>query len=200
MVAQPLRAAGAALLLDRLEHVRHVARVVAAGRHQVRAFEVGVALEFAAESEERGAEPELRALRDDLSPAAADDRPEHGAGDLADLVFRRLARLCGAVTQDDVTQFVRHDPRDFAFGVRGFDHAAIDEHRPAGQRERVDFTDVDDFEGVAELGMTKVGRNHVDQPASDALDVGGDLLVGHHRQRPPRFGRGLLAELDILSG
>src|SRR5207248_5213930 len=97
--AQPLRAAGAALLLDRAEHVGHVARVVAGARHDMRAFDVRLLLVLAAEAQKRGAEAELRPLRDHLPPAAADDRAEHGAGYLADLVLRRLARLRGAVAQ-----------------------------------------------------------------------------------------------------
>ena len=63
VIAQPLRAARPALLLDRLEHVGHVARVVAGARHDVRPLEVGLTLELAAEAHER-AEAELRALRE----------------------------------------------------------------------------------------------------------------------------------------
>src|SRR5439155_2284130 len=62
VIAQPLRSARAALLLDRAEHVRHLARVVAGARHDVRPFDVRLPLVLAAEAEERGAEPELRAL------------------------------------------------------------------------------------------------------------------------------------------
>src|SRR5439155_17769105 len=76
MIAQPFRTARAALLLDRLEHVRHVDWVVAGARHDVGAFDVGVVLELAAEPEKRGAEPEARTLRDDVAPDAADHGSE----------------------------------------------------------------------------------------------------------------------------
>ena len=69
VIAQPLRSARPALLLDRLEHVRHVARIVAGARHDLRAFEVGLPFVLAAEAQERGAEAELRALRDRPGPS-----------------------------------------------------------------------------------------------------------------------------------
>ena len=117
------------------------------------------ALVLAAEAQERGAEAELRALRNHLAPAAADDGAEHRAGDLADFVFGRLARLRRAVAQQHVTELVRHHARDFAVGVRRLDHPAVDEHRSAGQRERVDLPHVHDFEGVLEFGMPQVRGN-----------------------------------------
>ena len=55
---------------------------------------VGLALVFAAEAEERRAEAELRALRDHLAPAAADDRAENRAGDLADLDISGALLAC----------------------------------------------------------------------------------------------------------
>src|SRR5207253_6361995 len=97
MIAQPLRSARSALLLDRAEHVRHVARVVPGARHDLGALDVGLSFVLAAEAQERGTEPELRPLRDHLSQATADDRAEHRAGNLANLVLRRLARLRRAV-------------------------------------------------------------------------------------------------------
>ena len=84
--------------------------------------------------------------------------------------FVRLARLRGAVAQRDVAQLVRHHAGDFAFGVRRFDHAAVDEHRSAGQRERVDLSHVDRLERVAELGMPEIRWNRRHQPPADVLD------------------------------
>ena len=48
MAAQPLRAAATAFRLNRLEHARHVARVVAGPRHDLRAEEICLPLVFAA--------------------------------------------------------------------------------------------------------------------------------------------------------
>src|SRR5712692_8354797 len=62
VIAQPLRSARPALLLDGLEHARHVARIVAGARHDLRALEVRLLFELAAESQEGRAEAELCAL------------------------------------------------------------------------------------------------------------------------------------------
>ena len=74
------------LLLDRLEHGGHRARVVAGGRHDLRAEDVGLLLVLAAVAQERRAEAELRALRDDAAGGAADDRADDRARQGADLV------------------------------------------------------------------------------------------------------------------
>ena len=58
-----------------------------------------------------------------LAQPAADDRAEDRAGNRADFVLRRLARLRRAVAQHDVTQLVRHDAGDFTFGFCRLDHA-----------------------------------------------------------------------------
>ena len=199
MIAQPLRSAGAALLLDRLEHVRHVARVVAGARHDLRALEVGLLLVLAAEPQERRAEPELRALeRRRRRQRAADDGAEDGAGNLPDCVLRGLGRLGRAVPQRDVAELVRHDAGDLAFGLRRLDHAAIDEHRSAGQRERVDLADVDDLERVAEPRVLLDPAGSRDQPPPDVLHVRRHLIVPHDRQLLLNLGGCLAAELDVL--
>ena len=97
--------------------------------------------------------PNCVPCRDHLAPAAADDRAQHRAGNLSDLVLRRLARLRRAVAQQHVTELVRHHAGDLAVGVRRFDHPAVDEHRPAGQREGVDLLHVHHLERVLELRM-----------------------------------------------
>ena len=96
--------------------------------------------------------------------------------------IRRLGRLGRAVAQHDVAQLVRHHAGDFAFGLRRLDHAAVDVHRAARQRERVDLAHVDGLERVAELGMPQLGRNRLDQPPADVLDVRRHLVVAHDRQ------------------
>ena len=96
-------------------------------------------LVFSAELQKVSAEPELRALRDHRARPAADDRPEHRAGNLAHGVRRRLGLLRRAVAKRDVAQLVRHDAGNLPFGVRPLHHPAVDEHRPARQREGVDL-------------------------------------------------------------
>ena len=172
MGAQPLRSARApALLLDGAEHVRHPPRVVTGPRHDLRAEQVGLAFVFAAVLQEVRAEPEVGALSDDVAGGAADDGAENLAGDGADLELLRLGRLRGPVAERDVRDLVRHDARDLAFVPRRFDHSAIEEHRPAGQRERVDLGLVDDLEAVAELGVLELTRNRLDEVASDPLHI-----------------------------
>jgi hypothetical protein len=170
--AQPLRSARtAALLLDGAEHVRHAPRVVTGPRHDLRAEQVGLAFVFTAVLQEIRAEPEVGALSDDVAGGAADDGAENLAGDSADLEFLRLGRLRGPVAERDVRDLVRHDAGDLAFLLRRFNHAAMEEHRPAGQRERVDLGLVDDLEAVAEFGVLKLTRNRLDEVASDPLHV-----------------------------
>ena len=200
VIAEPLRPAAPALLLDGLEHVRHVARIVAGARHHVRALEVGLFLELAAEPQERRAEPELRALRDDLAPSAADDRPEDGARDFAHLIFRRFARLGGAVPQDHVTQLVGHDAGDLAFSGRRLDHPAVHEHRSARQGERIDLPHVHDFERVRELSMLQLGRDRAYESASQVLDVGCHRVVVQDWQLLADLDGGLPSELHVLFG
>src|SRR5690349_22346419 len=79
VVAQPLRTAGTALGLDGLEHVRHVARVVAGAGHDLCALDVRLFLVLSTEPQERRTDPELSALCDDASPPSADDGPEDAA-------------------------------------------------------------------------------------------------------------------------
>ena len=160
--------------------------------------QIGLPLVLAAVLEEVGAEPELRSLRDDAAGRAADDRAENLAGYRADLEFLPLGRLRGAVTKRDVGDLVRHDAGHFALALRGLDHPAIEEHRTARQRERVDLLLVDDVERVAEPGMPELGRNGIDQALADALDVVVHALVVQHGQLLSRLGGSLLAELDVL--
>src|SRR5438477_9769503 len=98
MVAQKLRPAVTRRFFDRLEHVRHVAWVVARSRHEMRAENVGLPFVFAAEAEEGGAEPELAAGRHDLAQPAPDDRAENLSRDRSDFVRRGFGRLRRAVT------------------------------------------------------------------------------------------------------
>ena len=162
MIAQELRTAATALLLDGLEHTRHLTRVVAGARHHLRTEEVGLALVLAAVLQEVGAQPDLRPLGDHRTGAPADDRAQHLPGERAELELLARGRLRGAVPQHDVRELVRHDAGDLAFRLRRLNHAAVQEHRPARQREGVDVAEIDDVERVTELGLAKLARDLVD--------------------------------------
>ncbi len=198
VVAQPLRSAGSALLLDRPEHVRHLARVVSRARHDLRPLEIGLLLVLAAESQERRAETELGPLRDGAPRAPADNRAEHGPDKRADFVRRGLRGLRGPVPQRHVADLVREDARHFPFALGRLDHPAVDVHRAARQRERVDLPHVDDLERVLELGMPLARRNPLHQPASDVRHVRGHGVVAEERQLLLDLDGGLAAELDVL--
>ena len=106
-----------------------------------------------------------------LPGRAADDGAEHLAGNRADLELLALRRLRGAVPQRDVGDLVRHDAGDFAFRLGRLDHASIEEHRAARQREGVDVLLVHDVERIAELGVAELRRNRRDEPPTDVLDI-----------------------------
>ena len=76
---------------------------------------------------------------------AADD-----AGNLAELQpgILRLRRIGRSMPQQHVRQLVRHDADDLAFGCRGVEHAAVDEHRPPGSAKALisfRFTGVNEY-------------------------------------------------------
>jgi hypothetical protein len=75
------------------------------------------------------------------------------------------------VAQDDVADFVGHDAGYFAFRLGRLDHAAIDEHRSAGQRKGVDIANIDGFEAVFELGLLQLRWDGVDQPAAQFFHI-----------------------------
>ena len=200
VVAQELRSAAATLFLDRLEHAGHRPRVVPRPGHDLRPEQVGLALVLTAVLQEHGAEPELRALRDDRTGPSADHRAEHLAGEGAELELLPLGRLGRAVAQGHVRDLVRHHPRHFGFGLGRLDHAAVQEHRSARQRERVDLPEIDDVEAVAELRLTIVGRDGLDETVADPLREVLDALVVQHRHLLTDFRGRLLPELDVLLG
>ena len=150
--------------------------------------------------QERGAQPELRALGDDGAESAADDRAADRAQELAHFVFGRLAGLRGAVPKNDVTELVRHHAGDFTLGGRRFDHAAVDEHRSARERKGVDFAHVDRLERVLEFRMAEIRGNDVDETPADVLHVRRHRVVVHDRQLIARLARRLATELDVLRG
>ena len=100
--------------------------------------------------------PNLRSLRDDRPLLPADNRSQDLAGDRADLEFLCLCGLQRPVAQDHVAQLVRHDAGHFIVGARRLQHAAVEEHRAARQREGVDLSQVDDVERVSERRLLEV--------------------------------------------
>ena len=80
-----------------------------------------------------------------------------------------------------MAELVGHDSGHLAFGVCRLDHPSVDVHRPARQRECVDFSDVDDGERVVKLRLAQLWRNRLHQPPANPLDVGGHLVVADDR-------------------
>src|SRR5262249_19675093 len=64
MIAQPLRSTGSALCLECAKHCRHVPRIVAGARHDLRSKNVRLTLVLAAVLEKVCAQPEVRSLCD----------------------------------------------------------------------------------------------------------------------------------------
>ena len=114
--------------------------------------------------------------------------------------FLSLGRLCRPVPQDDVRDLVPHHARDLGFRPGRFDHAAVQEHRSAGQRERVDLAKIDDVEAVAEFRLPVLGRDGADETLADPLREVLDAVIVQHRHLLPDLGRRLLTELDVLLG
>ena len=109
-----------------------------------------------------------------------------------------LCRLRRAVPQDHVAQLVRHHAGDLTVGLRGLEHPAVQEHRAARQRERVDLPQIHDFEGVAELRMLEFGG--IADTRRLPMSSTNCSVASSFRQRQllTHFGGGLQAELDVL--
>ena len=121
--------------------------------------------------QQRGTEPELAALRDDLAPPATDDGPGDCAGDLTELKVLGFGCVGGAMAQQHVAQLVRHHADDLALACGRLEHPAVDEHRAAGQRERVDVLQVHRRERVLEHGIVQLSRCDGDEPFSEPVEV-----------------------------
>ena len=72
----------------------------------------------------------------------------------------------------------------------------MDERGAAGEREGVDGFVIDQRESEWESGVARLRRRR--QPLADTADIVLQLLVGNCLVLLADFGRGLLAELDIL--
>ena len=186
------------LLLDRLEHPAQIERVVTRSRHDLRAEQVRLLFVLAAVFQKRRTEPELAALRDDLAPPATDDGSGNCAGDLTELKALRFGCVGGAVAQQHVAQLVRHHADDLALACSGLEHPAVDEHRAAGQRERVDVLQVHRRERVLEHGIVQLSWCDGDEPFSEPVEVARKCGVGDDGVLLANLCRGLATEFDVL--
>ena len=198
MAAQPLRRAAACFFLNRLEHSSQISRIVASPRHDLRAEQIRLLFVLAAVLQERGAKAELAALRDHLPPAAADNGAGNCAGKLAELKSLRLGGIRSPMPEEHVTQLVSHHADNFTFSGRRFEHAAVDEHRAARQRERVDLLEIHRRKRVFEHRIVQVRRRRGDEPLAQPIEVTRERRVGDDRILLPYFGRGFATELDVL--
>jgi hypothetical protein len=97
-----------------------------------------------------------------------------------------------------VAQLMCHDARHFIVSAGRLEHAAVEEHRAAGQRERVDLPQVHDIERVSKRRLLQPRGNGGHEPAADLFDecVGGPIV--QQRQLLTDFGGGPASKLDIL--
>ena len=91
-----------------------------------------------------------------------------------------------------------HDAGQFAFGARGFNHSAIDVHRPARQGEGIDVAGIDDFKVIAKLGMLELGWNRSHQSLPDSFDIRVDVGITQQRKLLFSFSRCLPAQFHII--
>ena len=97
-----------------------------------------------------------------------------------------------------MAQLVRHDACDLVVGARGLEHAAVQKHRAAGQRKRVDLPRVHDVKRIPERRLTEPRGNRSDQARADALDENFRRAIVQHRQLLACLGGRLPAEPDVL--
>ena len=101
--------------------------------------------------------------------------------------------------QEDVRQFVRHDAGDFALACRRVEHAAMDEHRPAGQREGVDLLQVDWRERVFVDRLLQLRWRGSHEAVTEHCEIAGDRLVLDDWVFLADFSGGLLARASTSS-
>ena len=177
------------------EEAGHLDGIVAAGGHQARAERVGLAFGVAGKFQDEGigAEAETHVREAGHGPFITDDSAGEHGGELNQV---GLGGFVGSVTQDDVGHLVAHDAGELRFVVAGFEQAGVNEHRPAGQGECIDFGYIEDGEGELESALLRVRR--VGQAGADAADVVLQELVLHDLiLLQDLLGVGF-AELDIL--
>ena len=174
MVAQETPTPAAALLFDRAEHVRQVARVVSGIRHDARAQDIGFGFVFPAVLQEGRGKGNLSYLSKSR-PTQNSSQNTRDSG--ASLILRGLCCLGRAMTQGYVAQLVRHYAGHLAFGPGGLDHSAVHIHRAPRLRERINVARVDDFEVITKLGVLKLGRDRGHQTLSDSFAIVSNFRV-----------------------
>ena len=97
-----------------------------------------------------------------------------------------------------MAQFVGHNTRHLTFVAGGFNHAPVHVHRPAGQSEGIDVTDIENLEVVLKFRMLKLWRYRRHQSLAHLRNVISGLAVPQNRHLPFSFLRRLPAELDIV--
>ena len=107
------------------------------------------------------------AIADPAAPPTT--APPTHAGNLTELQpgILRLRRVGRAVPQQHVRQLVRHHADDFAFRRRRVEHAAVDEHRAARQRERVDLFQVHRRERILVDRLLELRRRRRDESIAE---------------------------------
>jgi hypothetical protein len=98
----------------------------------------GLGFVLAAELHEVRTEPELRALRDDASPRAADNRSQHLPGNRPNLKLLSFGRLRGSMAQEHVGQLMAHHAGDLALGFPPLRSSAV-RNIAHGQSEGIDL-------------------------------------------------------------
>ena len=167
-----------------VEEAHHVRGRVAARGEDLRAADVRLRLELAAELQEQRVQADAADGVQDLRGVVADLAAEETAEDLqAGLGGVGLRGLVRSVTERGVRDLVREHARDLTFVPRVLDDAAVEIDVAARQRERVDVRCVHDAEAVLELRTARVRRELL----ADAVDVLLDLArrAGSEAAAPP---------------
>jgi hypothetical protein len=102
------------------------------------------------------------------------------------------------MSQQNVREFVCHHAHDFTLGGGGVEHAALDEHRSARQRKRVDLLQVHWRERILEDGLLQFRGSSNDKPIAQLAEIAGDALVLDDRVLLADFGGSLASDFDVL--
>src|SRR5688572_25790767 len=94
MAAHPFGAAASTLLFNGLEHSGEVHRIVTGSRQNLSAQQICLSFILPAEFQKIGSQSHLRALRDDVTRAAANDGSENCAADRPELYPYALGLGC----------------------------------------------------------------------------------------------------------
>jgi hypothetical protein len=102
------------------------------------------------------------------------------------------------MAKQHVRQFVRHHPGNLALGSSRLEHAAMDEHRPARERECVDLFQVHRRERVLVHGFFQLGGSSGDQSIAELGEIPRDSFVLDDRVLPLDLSGRFEADLHVL--